>query len=63
MLYSRYRAFYPYAPEKEDELELLVGDIIIVKEKCDDGWFVGSSTRTGLYGTFPGNFVEPVCKC
>ncbi|EDV25610.1 uncharacterized protein TRIADDRAFT_55897 [Trichoplax adhaerens] len=57
---ERYRAFYPYAPEKEDELELMVGDIIIVKEKCDDGWFVGSSTRTGLYGTFPGNFVEPV---
>ena len=33
------------------------GDIVYVMEKCDDGWFVGTSQRTGIFGTFPGNYV------
>jgi len=44
----------------EDELELRENDIIHVFEKCDDGWFVGTSQRTGLFGTFPGNYVERI---
>ncbi|KAL7648017.1 UNVERIFIED_CONTAM: hypothetical protein RMT77_001634 [Armadillidium vulgare] len=55
-----YRALYNYKPQNEDELELIEGDIVLVMEKCDDGWFVGTSKRTGLFGTFPGNYVE---KC
>ncbi|XP_059577802.1 sorbin and SH3 domain-containing protein 2 isoform X5 [Alligator mississippiensis] len=42
----------------EDELELREGDIIDVMEKCDDGWFVGTSRRTKFFGTFPGNYVK-----
>ncbi|XP_039555790.1 sorbin and SH3 domain-containing protein 2 isoform X3 [Passer montanus] len=42
----------------EDELELREGDVIDVMEKCDDGWFVGTSRRTKLFGTFPGNYVK-----
>ncbi|CAL4058682.1 unnamed protein product, partial [Meganyctiphanes norvegica] len=53
-----YRALYNYKPQNDDELELLEGDIVLVMEKCDDGWFVGTSRRTGLFGTFPGNYVE-----
>ncbi|GLG95056.1 LIM and SH3 domain protein Lasp [Gryllus bimaculatus] len=53
-----YRALYNYRPQNEDELELVEGDTVYVMEKCDDGWYVGSSQRTGFFGTFPGNYVE-----
>ncbi|XP_019701056.1 uncharacterized protein LOC105192612 [Harpegnathos saltator] len=53
-----YRALYNYKPQNEDELELKEGDTVYVMEKCDDGWYVGSSQRTGYFGTFPGNYVE-----
>ncbi|GJQ87230.1 putative Src homology 3 domains containing protein [Trypoxylus dichotomus] len=55
-----YRALYKYKPQNEDELELLEGDTVYVLEKCDDGWYVGSSERTGAFGTFPGNYVERI---
>ncbi|KAK9707815.1 Variant SH3 domain [Popillia japonica] len=55
-----YRALYKYKPQNEDELELLEGDTVYVLEKCDDGWYVGSSDRTGAFGTFPGNYVERI---
>lgn len=54
----RYRALYNYKPQNDDELELKEGDTVYVMEKCDDGWYVGSSQRTGYFGTFPGNYVE-----
>ena len=38
-------------------LELREGDVVYVMEKCDDGWFVGTSQRSGVFGTFPGNYV------
>ncbi|XP_032591455.1 sorbin and SH3 domain-containing protein 1 isoform X6 [Drosophila grimshawi] len=53
-----YRALYKYRPQNSDELEVLEGDLVHVLEKCDDGWFVGTSQRTGCFGTFPGNYVE-----
>ncbi|XP_070608047.1 sorbin and SH3 domain-containing protein 1 isoform X9 [Erythrolamprus reginae] len=53
-----YRALYSYSPQNDDELELRDGDIIDVMEKCDDGWFVGTSRRTQQFGTFPGNYVK-----
>ncbi|XP_065156442.1 uncharacterized protein [Atheta coriaria] len=55
-----YKALYKYRPQNEDELELLEGDVVQVLEKCDDGWFVGTSERTGAFGTFPGNYVEKI---
>uniref|UniRef100_A0A4W5NA10 Sorbin and SH3 domain containing 3 n=1 Tax=Hucho hucho TaxID=62062 RepID=A0A4W5NA10_9TELE len=56
----RYKAVYNYKPQNKDELELREGDIVQVIEKCDDGWFVGTSKRTHAFGTFPGNYVTPV---
>ncbi|XP_055687267.1 uncharacterized protein LOC129792352 isoform X24 [Lutzomyia longipalpis] len=53
-----YRALYKYRPQNPDEMEMEEGDIVYVLEKCDDGWFVGTSQRTGCFGTFPGNYVE-----
>ncbi|XP_030344079.1 sorbin and SH3 domain-containing protein 1 isoform X29 [Strigops habroptila] len=53
-----YQALYSYTPQNDDELELRDGDIVDVMEKCDDGWFVGTSRRTRQFGTFPGNYVK-----
>ncbi|XP_051784379.1 sorbin and SH3 domain-containing protein 2-like isoform X10 [Erpetoichthys calabaricus] len=53
-----YQALYNYTPRNEDELELKEGDIVEVMEKCDDGWFVGTSRRSKFFGTFPGNYVK-----
>uniref|UniRef100_A0A8C0HS98 Sorbin and SH3 domain containing 2 n=1 Tax=Buteo japonicus TaxID=224669 RepID=A0A8C0HS98_9AVES len=53
-----FQALYNYTPRNEDELELKEGDVIDVMEKCDDGWFVGTSRRTKFFGTFPGNYVK-----
>jgi hypothetical protein len=59
---DRYRTLYNYKSQNDDKLELKVGDMVYVMEKCDDGWYVGSSQRTGYFGTFPGNYVEIVRK-
>ncbi|XP_060740549.1 sorbin and SH3 domain-containing protein 2 isoform X1 [Tachysurus vachellii] len=53
-----FQALYNYMPRNEDELELKEGDIVDVMEKCDDGWFVGTSRKTKFFGTFPGNYVK-----
>ncbi|XP_076368239.1 uncharacterized protein LOC143255824 isoform X2 [Tachypleus tridentatus] len=55
-----YRVLYSYRPQNEDELELQEGDVVYVMEKCNDGWYVGTCVRTGLLGTFPGNYVERI---
>uniref|UniRef100_UPI00398E78CD sorbin and SH3 domain-containing protein 1 isoform X39 n=1 Tax=Pristiophorus japonicus TaxID=55135 RepID=UPI00398E78CD len=55
-----FQALYSYVPQNEDELELREGDIVEVMEKCDDGWFVGTSRRSKQFGTFPGNYVKPL---
>ncbi|XP_053188420.1 sorbin and SH3 domain-containing protein 1 [Scomber japonicus] len=55
-----FQALYSYAPQNDDELELQEGDLVSVMEKCDDGWFVGTSRRTKQFGTFPGNYVKEV---
>lgn len=55
-----FRVIYPYKPQQSDELQLTVGDILTVTMQCDDGWFVGHSTLSGSYGTFPGNYVQPI---
>ncbi|XP_062604547.1 sorbin and SH3 domain-containing protein 1-like isoform X22 [Saccostrea cucullata] len=57
---SRYRAIYAYKPMNDDELELWEQDDVYVMEKCDDGWYVGTSCRTGMFGTFPGNYVQRI---
>jgi hypothetical protein len=59
---GRFKAAFSYRPQNDDELPLEEGEEVIVLEKCDDGWFVGHSTRTGLFGTFPGNYVVGLCK-
>lgn len=56
------RAKFAYKPRQSDELELVVGDVLMVVHECDDGWFMGTSYSTRASGTFPGNFVEPIAS-
>ncbi|KAM6136417.1 LOW QUALITY PROTEIN: E3 ubiquitin-protein ligase SH3RF1 [Phoenicopterus ruber ruber] len=58
---SVYIAIYPYTPRKEDELELRKGEMFLVFERCQDGWFKGTSMHTSKIG-FPGNYVAPVTR-
>ncbi|XP_067838571.1 E3 ubiquitin-protein ligase SH3RF1 isoform X2 [Heptranchias perlo] len=59
---NMYVALYPYTPRKEDELELRKGEIFLVLERCQDGWFKGTSMHTGKIGVFPGNYMAPVTR-
>ena len=54
----RFKCVASYPPNSEYELELKVGDIIYVHKKRDDGWYKGTSMRTGKTGLFPASFVE-----
>lgn len=56
---SSYIAIYPYKPQKEDELELRRGSVYTVTERCQDGWYKGTSHRSQRSGVFPGNYVAP----
>lgn len=57
---AAYIALYPYKPHKADELELKKGAIYTVTERCQDGWFKGTSSRAQKCGVFPGNYVAPI---
>ncbi|CAF1068829.1 unnamed protein product [Adineta steineri] len=57
------QVLYDYTPQNIDELELHVGDIIDILEKCDDGWYCGIMEKSNYgnnmkFGTFPGNYVK-----
>lgn len=47
---------FDYEPENPDELKLTVGDILIVINKEEEGWWEGD--LNGKTGMFPSNFVE-----
>lgn len=55
-----YRALYDYHPAQIDELALRKNELYSVIEKCQDGWFKGSSLVTLKTGVFPGNYVVHV---
>ncbi|XP_054261810.1 E3 ubiquitin-protein ligase SH3RF1 isoform X2 [Macrosteles quadrilineatus] len=56
---AAYVALYPYKPQKADELELKRGSVYTVTERCQDGWFKGTASRSHKCGVFPGNYVAP----
>ncbi|XP_065201174.1 E3 ubiquitin-protein ligase SH3RF3-like isoform X2 [Planococcus citri] len=57
---AMYIAIYPYKPQKTDELELKIGSVYTVIERCQDGWYKGTSHPNQKCGVFPGNYVTPV---
>uniref|UniRef100_A0A803THG2 SH3 domain-containing protein n=1 Tax=Anolis carolinensis TaxID=28377 RepID=A0A803THG2_ANOCA len=50
------RVLFPYAPTKEDVLELSTGDLVQILEEIEDGWWLGK--KRGQLGVFPSNFVQ-----
>ncbi|KFV67816.1 Phosphatidylinositol 3-kinase regulatory subunit beta, partial [Dryobates pubescens] len=71
----QYRALYPYRKEREEDIDLQPGDILVVSKgalqalgfKDGDeqtpnqiGWILGVNERTKQKGDFPGTYVEYV---
>uniref|UniRef100_A0A8C7KTE5 Ubiquitin associated and SH3 domain containing Bb n=1 Tax=Oncorhynchus kisutch TaxID=8019 RepID=A0A8C7KTE5_ONCKI len=61
------RVMYPYAPQNEDELELVLGDFVFTspleQKNTSEGWVYGSSLATGLSGLLPENYVGRADEC
>ncbi|KAJ3392651.1 hypothetical protein HDU84_003657 [Entophlyctis sp. JEL0112] len=47
------RVLFPYQAQQDDELELVVGNDIILLKSFDDGWALGMQPLTGQKGAFP----------
>ncbi|XP_054835780.1 phosphatidylinositol 3-kinase regulatory subunit beta isoform X2 [Eublepharis macularius] len=71
----QYRAVYPYHKEREEDIDLLPGDTLVVSRAAlqalgfkdgDEqvpnqiGWILGVNERTKQKGDFPGTYVEYV---
>ncbi|XP_010223530.1 PREDICTED: phosphatidylinositol 3-kinase regulatory subunit beta-like, partial [Tinamus guttatus] len=71
----QYRALYPYRKERDEDIDLAPGDILVVSKGalqalgCKDGdeqvpkqigWILGVNERTKQKGDFPGTYVEYV---
>jgi hypothetical protein len=53
------KALYDYTAEnREEEIDLLEGDVIAVEYKAANGWWVGYNSRIQRSGIFPGTYVE-----
>ncbi|XP_038053074.1 dynamin-binding protein-like isoform X2 [Patiria miniata] len=55
---AKVRAIFDFIASAPDELPLHIGDIIVLQQKVDHDWLIGSCN--GQSGTFPANFVELV---
>lgn len=51
---------YDYTAVKEDELDIVVGDIIILTKTDDSGWWRGFRMRDTTKGWFPADYVVKV---
>lgn len=73
----QYRALYDYKKEREEDIDLHVGDILLVskgalvalgytdglEQRPDDiGWLPGFNETTQEKGDFPGTYVEYIGK-
>ncbi|KAJ3589122.1 hypothetical protein NHX12_009970 [Muraenolepis orangiensis] len=61
------QVMYPYAPQNEDELELVPGDFVFMsaaeQASASEGWVYGSSLGTGMSGLLPENYVTRADEC
>lgn len=58
--FEDYEVIYDWEAENEDDVSLYAGEIILVKEKHDHGWWYGVIERDGMLqkGHFPKNYVK-----
>ncbi|KAJ3081863.1 Sorbin and SH3 domain-containing protein 2 [Rhizoclosmatium hyalinum] len=50
---KKYQAVINFKALKHDELSLIIGDVIVIKEEYDDGWCFGQNIITKVSGFFP----------
>jgi len=53
---TNFRALYDFVPEEPNELPLKSGDVVVVLQKNENGWYGGE--RAGKLGFFPSSYVE-----
>ncbi|KAI9203199.1 uncharacterized protein BJ171DRAFT_154695 [Polychytrium aggregatum] len=56
----KYKAICSYQPKENDEIELIRGDLVLVRQQFNDGWMLGMNFRTGKEGVLPGVCVTPM---
>ena len=57
---SKATVLYDYEAAQEGDLNLRVGDMVLIHEKLDNGWWNGTSK--GASGFFPGGYVEEILQ-
>ena len=51
-------SLYDYKAQRNDELDLVKGDEILVLVKESENWWMGELVRSKRQGYFPANYVE-----
>jgi len=54
------KALFKFKASNNDELSMKKGEVIIVTQKEDGGWWEGTSRETGKTGWFPSNYVSEI---
>ena len=53
-------AIYDFPCQLDSQLPLTPGDVIVVREKVDNGWWRGNIKGDDRCGWFPSSFVVPI---
>ncbi|KAJ3333110.1 hypothetical protein HDU76_011330 [Blyttiomyces sp. JEL0837] len=56
---SRYSVISTHVPTQSDELYIIVGDVVVIKEVFDDGWVIAVKEKSKQEGLIPSNFIIP----
>jgi SH3 domain len=55
------RAIYDFTPSEPGDIDLSVGDVLLITGRLDHNWLTGKNllTSEAKTGNFPADFVEP----